>query len=466
MSIASLVPEEDRALLGKARSDKFDLDRTGTVYAHDLLASDGRRVPVEVASRVIIEDGQPVGIEAICRDLTERKHLEDQLRQSQRLEAIGRLAGGIAHDFNNLLTVIGGYTEALAERDLADTHDELAQIAAATDRATQLTRQLLAFSRRQVLKPTVVDVNQVVADIAPMLGRLIGEDVDLVAKLDENAECVLADPTQLEQVLVNLAVNARDAMPDGGKLTIETGTLFLDDDYVSQHPEASTGLHTMLAVSDTGTGMDAATVAHVFEPFFTTKPVGSGTGLGLSTVYGIVRQSGGNIWLYSEPDHGTAFKVYLPAAVDQHPEATDPAVRPSPTGTETILIAEDEAPLRQLVTERLRALGYVVFAPEDAEGALEIAAREPIDLLLTDVVMPRTSGRELAEEVCRNQPSTRVLFMSGYADEAVVRHGTLNPGATFLEKPFSSADLARRVRETLDVQVDSSPLSDRERTIV
>jgi two-component system, cell cycle sensor histidine kinase and response regulator CckA len=449
--LRSVVPEEWHDRLGIARDDKIDGELVGTIYTHELVAKDGRRIPVEVASRVIEEDGRPVGVEAICRDLTERRLLEDQLRQSQRLEAIGRLAGGVAHDFNNLLTVISGYTEALIEQGNDDeAREELNEIAAAAERAAILTRQLLAFSRRQVLQPRVVSVNEIVAGITPMLGRLIGEDVDLVAALDPAADPVLADPNQLEQVLVNLGVNARDAMPVGGKLTIETGTVDLDDVYVAQHPEATAGPHTMIAVSDTGSGMDAETLAHVFEPFFTTKPAGVGTGLGLSTVYGIVKQSGGSIWVYSEPGHGTTFKVYLPAVQDTEALERPRPGRSHPNGTETIMIVEDEEPLRKLVAERLRARGYNVLVAESSVHALQLADDNRIDLLLTDVVMPHTSGPELAEQICTRQPATQVLFMSGYADEAVVRNGALNPGATFLEKPFSSSELAQRVRETID----------------
>jgi two-component system cell cycle sensor histidine kinase/response regulator CckA len=455
--LSGLVPEESHIQLGTAREDKLE-GLGGTVYVHDLIAKDGRRIPVEVASRIIEEDGRPVGIEAICRDLSERRHLESQLRQSQKLEAIGRLAGGIAHDFNNLLTVISGYTEALLEQGDPEAAPDLKEIAAAADRATILTRQLLAFSRRQVLQPRIVNVNEVVENIAPMLRRLIGEDVDLVAALDGEIDTVLADPSQLEQVLVNLAVNARDAMPHGGRLTIETGRVELDAEFVATHPDAVAGKHTMLAVSDTGTGMTAETIAQIFEPFFTTKPLGSGTGLGLSTAYGIVRQSHGSIWVYSEPEHGTTFKVYLPAQPDRQPlRQSPPADSPAPDGNETVLIVEDEAPLRNLVAERLRSRGYLVLCAETAEAALELAEQHEIDLLVTDVVMPLTSGRELAEIICTRSPSTRVLFMSGYADEAVVRNGTLNPGATFLEKPFSSLELARRVRQTLDEQPPGRP---------
>ena len=313
LRLEDLIPVESREALDQARTQKL-AGAVDTVYEHELLARDGTQIQVEVASRLIFEDGKPVGTEAICRDISERKGLEEQLRQAQRLEAIGRLAGGVAHDFNNLLTVISGYTEALLEgRDRA-SEPELDQIAAAAERAAILTRQLLAFSRRQVLQPRVLQLNDVVAGLTPMLSRLIGEDVELVATLAPSLDPVLADPNQLEQVLVNLAVNARDAMPDGGLLTIHTENVELDEEYVAQHGDAVVGPHVMLSVSDTGVGMDAETLSHVFEPFFTTKPLGIGTGLGLATVYGIVKQSGGSMWVYSEPGQGTTFKALLPRA--------------------------------------------------------------------------------------------------------------------------------------------------------
>jgi PAS domain S-box-containing protein len=317
-SLTEFVPEHQRVRLSGARDDKLSDRAPATVYEHDLIAKDGRHVEVEVASRLIERFGVPVGIEAICRDISERKQLEEQLRQAQRLEAVGRLAGGIAHDFNNLLTVISGYAETLLDEVDPRSQADLKQIAVAAERAALLTRQLLAFSRRQVLEPTVFNPNEVVNGIAPMLTRLIGEHIELVAVADPDIALVCADAGQLEQVLVNLAVNARDAMPDGGKLTIQTGNAELDESYAAQHAGSRSGLHAVISVSDTGTGMDAETLAHMFEPFYTTKPVGKGTGLGLATVYGIVRQSGGNVWVYSEVGIGTTFKVYLPAA-ERHP---------------------------------------------------------------------------------------------------------------------------------------------------
>jgi two-component system, cell cycle sensor histidine kinase and response regulator CckA len=431
-------------------------DVGGEPHAHlsvrELIAKDGRSVPVEVASRVVYEDGRATGIEAICRDVTERQQLEEQLRQAQRLEAVGRLAGGIAHDFNNLLTVIGGYAELLIRRSDESPPPPLVEISAAADRAKALTRQLLAFSRRQVLQPRVVDVNEIVGGLTPMLQRLIGEDVELEAAFDPAAGRVLADPTQIEQVVVNLVVNARDAMPTGGKLTISTSFAELDQAYVDRHPEAITGPHAVLAVSDTGTGMDAATLTRVFEPFFTTKPAGVGTGLGLSTVYGIVKQSNGTIWAYSEPGRGTTFKVYLPwTSVDVTATEFPRDETPVPTGTETILVVEDELPVRDLVFETLSELGYNVLTAKSGEEALAIAdERDDVDLVLTDLVMPQLSGRELATRIRDRRPGIRLLFMSGYADEAVSRNGALEPGAAFVEKPFTSKSLSVAVRRALD----------------
>jgi CheY-like chemotaxis protein len=359
----------------------------------------------------------------------------------------------VAHDFNNLLTVISGYTESLLEGRERSEEFELGQIAAAAERATILTRQLLAFSRRQVLQPRVVLLNDVVEGIAPMLSRLIGEDLELVAALEPQLSRVLADPNQVEQVLLNLAVNARDAMPNGGRLTIQTANVELDEEYVAHHGESTAGSHVMLAVSDTGTGMDPETLTHMFEPFFTTKPVGTGTGLGLATVYGIVKQSEGSIWAYSEPGKGTTFKIYLPATEAVAAlEAPRPGRALAAVGLETILLAEDEEPLRTLTAKLLERHGYVVFTATSADEALRIAAENSrrIDLLLTDLIMPGLSGSAVAERVSELVPGIKVLFMSGYSDDIVVRNGILAPGAAFLEKPFSSTDLAAKVRATLD----------------
>ena len=453
--ILELVPVEQHERLRKAEHGKRSHQKRATVYEHCLVAKNGNRIQVEVASRLLEADGQPIGIEAICRDLSDRARadtLERQLQQAQRLESVGRLAGGIAHDFNNLLTVISGYTEVLLEDHDPTSAIELGEIAAAAQRATTLTQQLLAFSRRQVLQPRVIDLNEIVRSLTPMLTRLIGEHIELTAPLDPDLKPVLADPGQIEQILVNLVVNARDAMPHGGRLTIETGNTELDDDYVDRHPEASAGPHAMLAVTDTGVGMTQEILAQVFEPFFTTKPIGTGTGLGLSTVYGIVKQSGGAIWIYSEPGRGSSFKVYLPitqapSTIEPHPAPSTPA----PNGTETILLAEDEPALRTLTSRMLTNRGYNVIAAETPKQALQLAksTTHTIDLLLTDLVMPQMDGHQLANQINRQIPGLRILYMSGYADQAIIADTTLDL-TPFLEKPFTAADLATKVRETLD----------------
>jgi len=370
------------------------------------------------------------------------------------MEAVGRLAGGIAHDFNNLLTVITTSCELLLE-DLAPAdpkREDVEQVRKAADGAAALTRQLLAFSRQQVLTPQIVDLGDVVAGVEKMLRRVIGEDIDLVTVLGSDAGAVRADVGQLEQVLMNLAVNARDAMPTGGKLTIETANVEHDPDYAREQEAAAVSRFVMLAVSDTGIGMDEATKARIFEPFFTTKELGKGTGLGLATVYGIVRQSGGFIWVYSEPGLGTTFKIYLPQ-VDAGAAAGAAKAAPgtSRRGTETVLLVEDAAAVRAVTHQALARQGYTVLdAPNGAE-ALRIAASHPgpIHLLLTDVVMPGLSGRQLADQLARLRPDTKVLYTSGYTDDAVVRHGVLESGIAYLQKPFTVDGLARKVREVL-----------------
>jgi PAS domain S-box-containing protein len=429
-----------------------------TAYEVELLAKDGRRVTVEANTKLVLLDGVPVGVQGIARDVTERKQLEEQLRQSQKMEAIGLLAGGVAHDFNNLLTAINGYS-GLALQRIDDNHPlrgYLEEIKKAGDRAANLTRQLLAFGRKQILQPLPINLNDVVTDMNKMLQRLIGEDIELNAKLDPAAKKIKADPGQIEQVLVNLVVNARDAMPQGGKLTIETLGVDLDEDYANSHVGAVPGRYVMLAVSDTGTGMDEGTRARIFDPFFTTKEKGKGTGLGLSTVYGILKQSGGNIWVYSELGHGTTFKVYLPelTASRQETEAVT-GESPMPSGSETILLVEDEDVVRRLARKILENAGYNVLEASRGEEAvrLRLERAEPIDLLLTDVVMPETSGKEVADRLREMQPGLRVLFMSGYTDEAIVHHGVLDLNVEFIQKPFTPAALTKRVRDVLDSEL-------------
>lgn len=377
---------------------------------------------------------------------------EEQLRMSQKLEAVGQLAGGVAHDFNNLLTVISGYSELVLNRlsESDDNRPKVQEIKRAAERASTLTRQLLAFSRKQVLQPKLFDLNHLVSDMSKMLRRLIGENIEMTTVIGPAAP-INADQGQIEQVLMNLVVNARDAMPNGGRLTIETARLEFDEVYTSTHLNVQPGPYVMLAVSDSGCGIDAEVQKHIFEPFFTTKEQGKGTGLGLSMVYGIVKQSGGHIWLYSERDHGTVFKVYLPAAVQVEAESTPaPARIELPRGTETILVVEDEPQIRNLAFDCLAYCGYEVLASANGVEALRLIEQRPVDLVLTDVVMPKLSGRELSEHVNALQPSAKVLFMSGYTNDSVVNHGILDGAAWFIQKPFTLESLVRRVREVLD----------------
>ena len=380
------------------------------------------------------------------------KRSEDQLRQAQKLEAVGRLAAGIAHDFNNLLSVVLGYTEELLQErpEPAQGHEELTEIKLAGERASDLVRQLLSFSRQQLLAPKVVDLNAVVENVGRMLTRLVGEQIELAFVPGANLAAVRVDPGQIEQVVMNLVVNARDAMPDGGKLTIATSNVDLDESYAALHLAVTPGPYVMLSVSDTGVGMDRATQQHVFEPFFTTKPAGQGSGLGLSTVFGIVKQSHGHVWVYSEPGHGTTFKVYLPRSGAPSTHAPPPVVAEG--GSETILLVEDEAQVRAIVKRALERGGYAVLTASGPEEALHICETTlmPIDLLLTDVVMPHMNGRELAERVRALRPATKTLFMSGYTDDAILRHGVLDEGVPFLQKPITPSSLTRKVRETLD----------------
>jgi PAS domain S-box-containing protein len=406
-------------------------------------------------------DGTITHFVAIKEDISSRKNLEAQLRQAQKMEAIGRLAGGIAHDFNNLLTAINGYSDLVLNR-LGKTdplRKDLGEIRKAGERAAALTRQLLAFSRKQMMQPRLLDLNQVVGDMDKMLRRLIGEDIELALQLDPHLGYVKADPGQIEQVIMNLVINARDAMPHGGKLVIETRNVEFKAAHAKTQEEMNTGSYVKVAVTDTGSGMDPETQSHIFEPFFTTKEKGKGTGLGLSTAYGIIKQSGGHILVSSSPGHGSSFQVYL-SSVEAEPEAASVkgTAAKQPSGMETILVVEDEEMIRSLILEILELGGYTTLEAANGDEALLICERQdkPIHLLLTDVVMPHLGGKELAGRLMALRPALKVLFMSGYTDEAVQQHGLLQPNTAFLQKPFSPDTLAKKIREVLDSQPRSA----------
>ncbi len=429
------------AMLEAPRCIAFVLDLTEQRRAEEIRARAVARAERESAGRQRAEAAL--------------RQIEERLQQSHRMDAIGGLAGSIAHDFNNLLSVILSYGEmSLEQVKVADPmHSDLEQIVLAGRRAQNLTQQLLAFGRRQLLKPKLLNLSDLVVDMSTMLRRLIGEDVELLSLLAPGAGLVLVDPSQMEQVLLNLVVNARDAMPRGGKLTIETAAVELDRTYASEHVEVEPGSYVRLCVSDTGIGMDRSTQARIFEPFFTTKPKGRGTGLGLSTVFGIVKQSGGHLWVYSEPNKGSTFKVYLPR-MDANGDA-EQTVSPPPSkvdGSETVLLVEDDDQVRSLATSILRRNGYRVLDASSGGEALLICEQEPgtIDLLLTDVVMPRMSGRELWERLAPLRPGMKVLFMSGYTDDAIVHHGILSSELAFVQKPLTPGTLLERVRQVLD----------------
>ena len=406
------------------------------------------------------ETGAVAYVEVFAEDITERRTLERQLRMAQKMEAVGRLSGGIAHDFNNLLGVIIGYSQVL-KRTLGSEHasfEHAQEIEKAGQRAVSLTRQLLAFSRQQVLEPVVLNLNTLVSDMEKMLPRLIGEDIALKLDLDASLSQVKADPSQIEQVLMNLAVNARDAMPDGGKLLVQTANVNLDTAYTHNHPGSRPGSYVMLRVTDTGTGIDPEIQSQIFEPFFTTKDRDKGTGLGLATVYGVVKQSGGYIAVDSEKGKGASFSVYLPRLEQPvaHPIAASPAAPANTRGTETILLVEDAEPLRKLAEMFLKESGYRILSAADGQQALQVARQHfgPIALLLTDVVMPGMNGRVLGERLAPSQPGMKVLYMSGYTDSFIAGHGVLEPGTQLLHKPFTQEALTRKVREILDANRD------------
>jgi PAS domain S-box-containing protein len=451
LNVMDLVTEPFREPLRKRLDKRTTEDGRNRT---DIRTKDGRIVTLEVAHRTIYEDQRPVGVEAIARDVTEQLRLEEELRQAQKMEALGRLAGGVAHDFNNLLAIILGYADLLRQQHQNDADEpKLEQIRKAARRGADLTNQLLAFSRKQVLSPQRVDLNAVIMDLRLLLAPILGENIELDAELDPALGAVMADRGQLEQVVLNLALNARDAMPAGGALTLTTRNTNSDAVRDSLHLVTPPGDYVELVVRDTGTGMDAATRARVFDPFFTTKERGRGTGLGLATVYGIVRQSGGFIEVASEPNSGAAFHILLPRV--EGPVAARPAepeARATPGAGETILVAEDEDALRSMVAAFLQERGYHVLEAADAFQAIEAAAAHggPIHLLLTDVVMPGMNGRQLADRLVSHHPELKVVYVSGYTDQALQPHEPAHNGFVFLQKPFSVDQLGVKIREALE----------------
>jgi two-component system cell cycle sensor histidine kinase/response regulator CckA len=453
-----IVPLQSQPFVGGL----FERLKAGEMNAHGVsenLTRDGRTITCEWHNTPLMDqDGAFAGLLSIAQDISERKDLEEQLRQAQKMEAFGQLAGGVAHDFNNLLTIILGYSEMTIDSLPHDDQNRgrVEAIHNAGERAALLTQQLLAFSRKQVVKPQVVDLNAVVAGTEMMLGRLIGEDVTLTTVPMPNLDCVKVDPGQIGQVLMNLVVNARDAMPRGGRITIETANVDLEASYAQSHAGVKPGRYVLLAVSDDGCGMTEEVQRHIFEPFFTTKDIGMGTGLGLATVFGIVKQSGGHVWAYSEVGVGTTFKIYLPSVWEVispvHAQAESTPVQP---GSETILLVEDETAVREITGLTLKAKGYTLLEAANGEEAILLCENHsgPIHLLVSDVVMPGIGGRLLAERLTKLHPEMRVLFVSGYTDDAVVRHGVLQAEVAFLQKPYSMAALSHKVRAVLDDMV-------------
>ena len=456
------IHPEDKSLVYETYKKRLRGEKVPEVYDFRIITKTGEVKWLQNSAVLITWENRPASLNFLT-DVTESKNAEEELRQkehqllqSQKMEAIGRLAGGVAHDFNNLLTAIIGYTDILLINSKLDEELKkyVQQIKSSSNRASSLIQQLLAFSRRQMMQKKTINLNKLVLNIDKMLRRLIGEDIELFTLFDKDLGMIKADPGQIEQVIMNLAVNARDAMPTGGKLTIETKNVNLDEAYFEHRINGQPGKYVMVSMSDTGHGMDEETKKHIFDPFFTTKEKGKGTGLGLSTVYGIVKQSEGYIWVYSEPGRGTTFKCYFPRVDDAGEEDDIPKARhKTEGGNETILLVEDEYIVRSLISNILKHYGYTVLESENGEKALEVREQyqcKAVHMLITDVVMPGISGRVLADKLLRSYPGMKVLYISGYTDDSIVRHGIIDEGIPFLQKPFAPNDLAKKVREILD----------------
>ncbi len=449
-----LVSEKSKPYLEERAERLANGEDLESKYEFTAISKNGKEIEVEAAvSYIEYKDG--VATQGIIRDITERKRLEKQLLQAQKMEAIGRLAGGVAHDFNNILTIIRGYSELMLSRiDEKDTfHKSIKQVTRATERAELLTRQLLAFSRKQIMQARVIDLNELIKESEKLLRPLIGEDIEFIAKLAHTPCKIKVDPGQMEQVIMNLVVNSRDAMPSGGRITIETKHAAFEENNLPNKPEISKGNYIVLSISDTGIGIDKKAQSQIFEPFFTTKEKGKGTGLGLSTIYGIVKQSNGYIYLESEPNRGSTFMVYLPSVEQKIETMLEPQTpQDNLGGSETILVAEDEEEVRSLVCETLRKHGYTVLEARNGKTALRIYqnSNNTIDLVLTDVIMPLMNGRELVDRLSENNDFIKTLFMSGYTDDAILHHGVLEPGTQFIQKPFSPGELLEKIRKILD----------------
>ncbi|MBN1406252.1 MAG: PAS domain S-box protein [Calditrichaceae bacterium] len=452
LSPPDITKKEDANSHAKVDHRKRLLTEGHIIIETEHITKAGKHFPVEISSNIIEFKGEKY-ILAVVRDISERKLLQGQLQQAQKMEAIGQLAGGVAHDFNNLLTIINGYCELLMFRDLPETiHGLIKEIQAAGLRAGRLTGQLLAFSRKQIIQPKIVNLNKLISDQMKMLGRLLGEDIEISIILNPELSNTKADPGQLDQVIMNIAINARDAMPFGGKLTIETNNKTFDKKFLSTHLGAKPGDYVSLSISDNGVGMDKGTMERIFEPFFTTKGRDKGTGLGLATVYGIIKQNDGFIYVYSEPQKGTSFKIYLPI-VEKSMQTADQVIdeRETLIGNETILLAEDDVGVRKVTHRTLESYGYKVLVASNGEEAVRIFMnnKNSINLLLTDVVMPLMSGRELADKLLKEKPALKVLYFSGYTDDSIVQHGVLDEGMEFLQKPYTHVELAKKVKTIL-----------------